>query len=275
VAWSRSFCIPSVWCAANWRVDRRFVKSGREMPACACKIRDADWRLCGRRRYARRHSRGGGGFQSGLAGLLCFGQSRGVCSSNPASEIRSREYFAARAFGLAALPGSLLARPFCKRRSAGNMVPSSSETASPPGQAWTSPYEIAAAQHGLEEKLKTAPEYAAFFERLKTTFPWNMSLFGGFFESARAGRGIGSTDSLWRKPFIPCASHADSGGQSRQPGLGAYFRIQSSMLRALAAKDPHLCVDFLNGAESSGFFEFRSKPRPCGGHGDRWHRRHS
>jgi hypothetical protein len=32
-------------------------------------------------------------------------------------------------------------------------------------------------------------------------------------------------------------------------------------VRALAAKDPHLCVNFLNGGESQGFFELSAQYR--------------
>ncbi|MGQ0444318.1 MAG: hypothetical protein ACT4O2_04100 [Beijerinckiaceae bacterium] len=39
------------------------------------------------------------------------------------------------------------------------------------------------------------------------------------------------------------------------------FELHIAVLRALAAKDPHLCVDFLHGGESSGFFEFSAQNR--------------
>ncbi|MGQ0444317.1 MAG: hypothetical protein ACT4O2_04095 [Beijerinckiaceae bacterium] len=46
-----------------------------------------------------------------------------------------------------------------------------------PGKAWTSPDEIDAAQRAFQEKLKAAPEYAAFFDRLKTVFPSDYESF--------------------------------------------------------------------------------------------------
>ncbi len=50
---------------------------------------------------------------------------------------------------------------------------------------------------------------------------------------------------------------AKAGGQA----LEHIFELHFAMLRALAAKDPHLCVDFLNGGESPGFFEFSAQNR--------------
>ncbi len=126
-----------------------------------------------------------------------------------------------------------------------------------------SAYEIAAAQHSLEEKLRTAPEYAPFFDHLKATFPSDYESFLAAFAKHLAARDeIGSTDVLMAEAVRALrASRGILAAKAGNPALESIFELQTSMLRALAAKDPHLCVDFLNGAESAGFFEFSAQNR--------------
>lgn len=167
--------------------------------------------------------------------------------------------------GLAALAGIIAGATLLQKaiRPETSSSSSSESVSTRPGKRGPSPYEIAAAQHGLEEKLKTAPEYAEFFERLKTTFPLEYESFlAAFSNRLAAGRGIGSTDFLMAEAVHSLRqSRGILAAKAGNPALEHIFEVQSSMLRALAAKDPHLCVDFLNGAESSGFFEFSAQNR--------------
>ena len=50
-------------------------------------------------------------------------------------------------------------------------------------------------------------------------------------------------------------------GTTKRAGSGTYFELHFAMLRVLAAKDPRLCVHFLYGGESPGFFEFSAQNR--------------
>ena len=71
-----------------------------------------------------------------------------------------------------------------------------------PGEPGTSPDEIDAARRAVEEKLKTAPEYAAFFDRLKSVFPSEYeSLLAVFAQRSAASGEIASSAS----PAIPQA----------------------------------------------------------------------
>jgi hypothetical protein len=50
-------------------------------------------------------------------------------------------------------------------------------------------------------------------------------------------------------------------GTTKRAGSGTYFELHFAMLRVLAAKDPRLCVHFLYGGESPGFFELSAQNR--------------
>ena len=167
--------------------------------------------------------------------------------------------------GLAALGGiitgaALLQKAIRPETSSAPMIATASTR---PGEPARSPYEIDAAQRAFEEKLKMAPEYAPFFDRLKTVFPSEYESFLAAFAQRSAASGESeSADlliaeaarSLRRSRGILAAK---AGGQA----LEHIFELHFAMLRALAAKDPRLCVHFLYGGESPGFFEFSAQNR--------------
>ena len=131
------------------------------------------------------------------------------------------------------------------------------------GEPGTSPDEIDAAKRAFTEKLTTAPEYAAFFDRLRTVFPSEYKSFLAAFaqRSSKSGETT-SADLLMAEAARSLRLSrgilaAKAGGQA----LERIFELHFAMLRVLAAKDPHLCVDFLNGGESPGFFEFSAQNR--------------
>jgi hypothetical protein len=139
-----------------------------------------------------------------------------------------------------------------------------SATATPRrGEPGPSSHEIAAARRRLDERLTAAPEYAAFFDRLKSTFPHEYESFLGGISKRLATTGeTRSADFLMAEAVRSLRlSRGILAAKAGNPALEHIFELQSSMLRALAAKDPHLCVDFLNGDESSGFFEFSAQNR--------------
>lgn len=124
-------------------------------------------------------------------------------------------------------------------------------------------YEITAAQHVLEEQLKATPEYTPFFDRLKNTFPSEYESFLAAFAKRLAIRDeIGNTDVLMAQAVHSLRlSRGILAAKASNSALEHIFELQAAMLRALATTDPHLCVDFLNGAEGSGFFEFSEQNR--------------
>jgi hypothetical protein len=166
--------------------------------------------------------------------------------------------------GLAALAGiitgaALLQKAIRPETSSAPLI----ATASPrPGEPGTSPDEIDAARRAVEEKLKTAPEFAAFFDRLKTVFPLEYESFLAAFVQRSASGGIVSADLLIAEAARSLRlSRGILAAKAGRPALEHIFELQFAMLRALAAKDPRLCVNFLYGGDSPGFFEFSAQNR--------------
>lgn len=111
--------------------------------------------------------------------------------------------------------------------------------------------------------LSTAPEYAAFFDRLKTLYPVDYETFltnaakrtvvTG--EAPNVDRLLSDAMRTLRLSHGILASKADSEALSR------IFAMQLNVMRALAIADEKLCVDFLYGNASSAFFDFSATHR--------------
>jgi hypothetical protein len=118
------------------------------------------------------------------------------------------------------------------------------------------------ARAALEEKLAQAPEYQAFFTKLRQLYPadYEAALRASLAEGSlakdnaadlvltEAVRGLRQTRGL---------SGAKAGGQA----LDQLFDLHLKVLRQLAATDPALCVDFLNGAPEDRFAAFTGANR--------------
>jgi hypothetical protein len=125
------------------------------------------------------------------------------------------------------------------------------------------PDVIAAARRAFEEELKAAPEYQAFFGRLKAVFASDYESFLVDFARRSAASGeTGNADLLIAQAVHSLRlSRGVLAAKAGQAALEHIFELQLAMLQALGAKDPHLCVDFLYGTESSGFLEFSAQNR--------------
>ncbi len=115
----------------------------------------------------------------------------------------------------------------------------------------------------FQNTLKGAPEYAVFFDRMKADFP---SEYEAFLETvarrSAASGDIGSADlQLAEAVRTLRLSRGVLAAKAGQPALERIFDLQRAMLKALAAKDPRLCADYLNGDESSSYFEFAAENR--------------
>jgi hypothetical protein len=167
--------------------------------------------------------------------------------------------------GLAALSwtigGAAILRMTTRKESSSAAL--ASRVAGISGKVQVPPHEVATARRAFEEKLKTAPEYAAFFDRLKAAFPLEYESFIMGIAQSSAGTGeIGSADFLIAEAVRSLRlSRGVLAAKAGQPALEHIFELQLAMLEALAAKDPHLCVDFLYGSESSGFLDFSAHNR--------------
>ncbi len=130
-------------------------------------------------------------------------------------------------------------------------------------KANVSPEAIEATRRALERKLFAVPEYAAFFERLKSVFPQEYeSFFSTVSRRAALSGNLGSEDSLFSEATRTLRlSRGILAAKADKPALDHIFEMQLAVLHALAAKDRHLCVDFLYGGEDAGFFEFSAQNR--------------
>ena len=167
--------------------------------------------------------------------------------------------------GLAGLAGIVIGAALMQKaiRPETSSAPLIATASTRPGGPGMSPYEIDAARRAFTEKLKTAPEYAAFFDRLKTVFPSEYESFLAAFAQRSAASGeIASADLLIAEAARSLRlSRGILAAKAGRQALEHIFELHFAMLRALAAIDPRLCVNFLYGGESPGFFEFSAQNR--------------
>ena len=201
----------------------------------------------------------------GLAVCRRFGQSQGLRSSNPAWETARVNILRLVLLGLAALAGIVTGTALLQKaiRPEAPSAPLIATAPARPGKPGLSPDEIDAARRAFNEKLKTAPEYAAFFDRLKTVFPSEYESFLAAVPKRSAASGeIASADLLMAEAVRTLRlSRGILAAKAGRQALERDFELHFAMLRALAAKDPRLCVNFLYGGESPGFFEFSAQNR--------------
>ncbi|MGO9392131.1 hypothetical protein [Rhodoblastus sp.] len=118
------------------------------------------------------------------------------------------------------------------------------------------------AQAALEEKLAQAPEYQAFFSRMRTLYPadYNAAI------KATLARGA-STQDNGADLFLSEAmrqlrqTRGLLGAKAGQQALDQLFNANRKVLGQLAASDAALCVDFLNGAPADRFIAFTGANR--------------
>ena len=129
--------------------------------------------------------------------------------------------------GLAALGGTITRAALLQKaiRPETSSAPMIATASTRPGEPDTPPTKIDAARRAFEEKLKMAPEYAAFFDRLKTVFPSEYEFFSRPLPSvppqaARVKAPICSSREAARSLR---RSRGIFGGQSRRAGSGTYF----------------------------------------------------
>ncbi|MGP0060430.1 MAG: hypothetical protein ACLPID_14190 [Beijerinckiaceae bacterium] len=116
----------------------------------------------------------------------------------------------------------------------------------------------------VEAKLTESPDYARFFDRLKLVLPSEYeALIDEFMKRAQAGAVVTNIDFLMSEAVRSLRlSRGMMAAKASAPALVHIFEVQSSVLHALAAKEPRLCVDFLYGGASDAFFSFSSEHRP-------------
>jgi hypothetical protein len=121
----------------------------------------------------------------------------------------------------------------------------------------------AEARAEIEAILAAAPEYALFFERLRTLFPSDYeSAIERFSADRLAGKAEASVDFYLsemvrelRQSRGVLASKAEAGPLTR------VFDVQLELLRAIASQNRRLCVAFLYGGVDQEFHDFAAGKR--------------
>lgn len=115
----------------------------------------------------------------------------------------------------------------------------------------------------LDEKLRQAPEYAGFFAQLRSLYPSDYD--------AAVKRALGQqieTHDDAADLFLTQAvqtlrqNRGLMGARASAEALDKLFDQHQKVLKQLAATDPALCVDFLNGAPADRFTAFAAAHRP-------------
>lgn len=115
----------------------------------------------------------------------------------------------------------------------------------------------------IEAQLAQSPEYMRFFDRLKLVFPSEYETIMDTFAKRAASAGeTDDIDAMMSEAVRSLRlSHGILAAKANGPALQKIFDMQLTMMRALATKDQRLCVDFLYGGASRGFFSFSSDNR--------------
>jgi hypothetical protein len=142
-------------------------------------------------------------------------------------------------------------------------TPSASLTATAPPRLGAQVHDVEAMRRTFENMLKGAPEYAVFFERLKADFPSEYESFLAAVAQRSAASGeIGSADLHMAEAVRTLRlSRGVLAAKAGAAALKRIFELQLAMLKALAAKDPRLCADYLSGGESGAYLEFAARNR--------------
>lgn len=138
------------------------------------------------------------------------------------------------------------------------VAPTSHETALPEEAAPVDPQ----AQAALEERLAQAPEYQAFFARLRAVYPadYNAALKAALASGAQGQENAPDlflTEAVRQLRETRGLLAAKAGGQA----LDQLFDANREVVRQLASSDAALCVDFLNGAPADRFVAFTGAHR--------------
>jgi hypothetical protein len=198
----------------------------------------------------------------GLARSPSFGQCQTPRSLVPEGSFAKVKTLRLVLLGLAVLAGVFAGAALLKKAVRPEPA-STSLTATASSRPGEPVHNIETVRRTFENMLKGAPEYAVFFERLKADFPSEYESFLTAVAQRSAASGeIGSADLHLAEAVRSLRlSRGVLAAKAGQAALEHIFELQLAMLKALAARDPRLCADYLYGGESSGYLEFAAQNR--------------
>ena len=134
--------------------------------------------------------------------------------------------------------------------------------AAAPLRSALSPQALQEARGALEQAIAGAPDYARFFDRLKATFPGEYDSILSTLAASSQGKTISVDEVMADAVAALRHAHGTLAAKAPDEALGKIFAMQIEEMKALAEKDPHLCVAFLYGANVPGFVGFAADHRP-------------
>lgn len=110
----------------------------------------------------------------------------------------------------------------------------------------------------IEATIAATPDIAPFFERLRTLLPARFD--------AAVGKAVDdptASPDVWLSEAVKTVrqSHGVLAAKADGDHLSSIFSGQAAVLDALSRRDARLCVDFLYGGASEGFFRFAAENR--------------
>ena len=134
--------------------------------------------------------------------------------------------------------------------------------ATAPLRSALAPEALEAARGALDRSIVATPDYARFFDKLKAVFPEEYDSILNTLAEASQGKDI-DVDKLMADAVASLRhAHGLLAAKAPDDALGQIFNLQLEEMKALATKDPHLCVAFLYGANVTGFSAFAADHRP-------------
>jgi hypothetical protein len=120
------------------------------------------------------------------------------------------------------------------------------------------PQEVAAMRRAIERNVAGAPDYAGFFDRLRTAFPADYEGFAA--RAADRAAAIGETPSadalLIEAARTVRQSHGILAAEADGPALDRFFQARRAVIEELSRSNATLCIDFLYGGGAGDFASF-------------------
>jgi hypothetical protein len=127
----------------------------------------------------------------------------------------------------------------------------------------TSDEASAATRRQIEAKFGESPDYARFFDRLRLVLPNEYeAVVDDLVKRAQSGTPNLNIDFIMSEAVRSLRlSRGTLAAKASAATITHIFDVQLRILRALAEREPKLCVDFLYGGASEAFFAFSAEHR--------------
>lgn len=119
------------------------------------------------------------------------------------------------------------------------------------------------ARAAVDAQMKSAREYARFFQTVREQFPADYErMVEGFGERAQKAANAQSADVYLAEALRALRqSHGILASKASVGMIERVFEHQAKIVNTLAQSSPQLCADFLYGNAPQGFFQFSAKHR--------------